>query len=103
MREAKNGQDKSSQPCAIITPMRGSLAIALRRSLTGVSRGRPRSHARATSYDRALYRASLFQPTSRVTISTIALVVGAISASRIGSFDSWRGDQGMGSNAVTLE
>src|SRR5580704_2130718 len=88
-----NGHERSAHPCAITTRNLGSVASATRRSVDEAApENAPlrevRSHARATSFDSALYRASVFQPTVRVTKSTIAVVVGAIMLNRIGSFVS---------------
>src|SRR5258707_9208718 len=100
--EPMKGQERSAQPCAITTRSLGSVATATRRS---VAEAEPenapllevRSQARATSFDSALYRASVFQPTVRVTKSTIAVVVGAIMLNRIGSLVSCVGLYGKGS------
>src|ERR1700737_4036177 len=97
-----NGHERSAHPCANPTRSFGSVAAAPRRS---VAEAEPenapfrelRSHARATSFDNALYRASVFQPTVRVTKSTIAVVVGAIILNKIGSFVSCVGLYGNGS------
>src|SRR3984957_10954636 len=88
-----NGHERSAHPCAITTRSFGSVATATRRSVAEAEPANAplrddRSHARATSLDNALYRASVFHPTVRVTQSTIAVVVGAIMLSRIGSLVS---------------
>src|ERR1700704_965223 len=97
-----NGHERSAHPCAITTRSFGSVATATLRSVAEAdpetARFRElRSHARATSLDKALYRASVFHPTVRVTKSTIAVVVGAIILNRIGSFVSCVGLYGNGS------
>src|SRR5277367_4087573 len=102
-----NGQERSAQPCAITTRSLGSVATATRRSVAEAPPANAplrevRSHARATSPDNALYRASVFQPTVWVTKFTIAVVVGAMMLSRIGSFVSCVGLYGNGSYAVTF-
>src|SRR5580700_7962931 len=102
-----NGHERSAQPCAIITRNFGSVETATRRSVAEADPANApfrevRSHARATSFDNALYRASVFQPTVLVTQSTIAVVVGAIMLSKIGSFVSCVGLYGNGSYAVTF-
>src|SRR5260370_14658219 len=102
-----NGHERSAHPCAITTRSLGSVATATRRSVAEAApENAPlrelRSHARATSFDNALYRASVFQPTVRVTKSTIAVVVGAIMLNRICSFVSCVGLYGTGSAPVTF-
>src|ERR1700733_2900374 len=97
-----NGQERSAHPCAITTRSFGSVATATRKSVAEADpENAPlrevRSHALATSFDKALYRASVFQPTVCVTKFTIAVVVGAMMLSRIGSFVSCVGFHGKGS------
>src|ERR1700733_5002628 len=101
-----NGHERSAHPCAITTRSFGSVATATRKSVADADPENPpfrevRSQARATSFDTALYRASVFQPTVRVTKSAIAVVVGATILNRIGSFVSCVGFHGNGSYAVT--
>src|ERR1700679_1964340 len=96
-----NGHERSAHPCAITTRSLGSVATATRRSVAEAEPENaplrpPLSHSRFTSSDSALYRASVFQPTVRVTKSTIAVVVGAIMLNKIGSFVSCVGLYGKG-------